>query len=248
MKTIFSLLLGPLMLSSPLVGKPSEDQEAPIKDKESPLKNPAHDGTHPLFQRLDRNGDGKIDAEEFRAHPRLREASPEQRDKLFERLDKNSDGLIQPSELPHPRERERGPRPPWAGKGPVNYETFAQGPRVARLPEEKRRELFNRLDRNGDGFLSQADLPTQRRPEPRPPGERRGGRRGGRRERLQGGGFPTFENADTNGDGELSFAEVSAIPPLSKLGEDEREDRFEALDKDGSGTLSSEEYRRQPRG
>ncbi|MGJ8724550.1 MAG: hypothetical protein ACSHYB_08335 [Roseibacillus sp.] len=178
-----------------------------------------------FFSRLDTNEDGAVSQEEFAANPRLERATPEQQVILFERLDKDGDGSIKPEELKPPKGMRPGEKPGWLQKGPVNFEQFSQQPRVQRLNEEMRRKLFDRLDQNSDGILSEADIPRGKgpRPERRPQGP------------------PPHADLDSDEDGKISFSEFQNAPFHKGVSEDEVEDRFEAMDQDSDGFISSEE-------
>jgi len=54
-----------------------------------------------------------------------------------------------------------------------------------------------------------------------------------------------FAAMDTDGDGELTLAELLASPNFN---ENQAPQRLEAWDTDGSGTVSEEEYINRPRG
>ena len=47
---------------------------------------------------------------------------------------------------------------------------------------------------------------------------------------------------DKDGDGALSFEEFRAGPAVSQLGEDEQEDRFENMDKNGDQKLTPQDF------
>lgn len=206
-------------------GKESKGDRSPGKGPRNP------EFRNQLFQRLDENQDGKVSPEEFAANPRLERATAKQREALFQRLDKNDDGLIERNEMKAPKRRGREGRPPWLRNGPVNFEQFAEQPRVQRLDPAAQRRLFERMDQNGDGVLSKEDLPRQR--GPRPNGEPRP--------------LKAFETVDSDGDGQISFSEFQQEPLFRRLGEDEAEDRFEEIDKDSDGLLSSDEWQQAPR-
>lgn len=185
-----------------------------------------------LFAQLDVDQSGDLNTEEFQAHPRLSKASDEQKSRLFQRLDKNNDGLIQRRELRPPRPEDRQER---RRRGPMNYEQFAAQPRIKKMSEERKQELFKRLDRNQDGQLSHEDSRRRQRP---PRDRDRDRERGPNREAAP---FPRRPLEDSNKDGQISFQEFYAHPPHQKLGEDEAEDRFEAIDSNQDGQLSPEE-------
>ncbi len=189
----------------------------------------------------DLDGDGKISQDEFSRMPRISDLPEEKRNGLFARLDTNGDGFLDGEELGRVRRPggpgpHRGMRRIWQldldKSGGVSFEEFEKSEFFKKLPPGKRREIFDRLDTNGDGQLNPDD-------RPQPPQ----GRRGGRPAHAHGF-FPEF---DTDRDNRLSFEEFRKMPPASGLGEDEQEDRFEAMDKDGDRFLSREEFT-PPRG
>lgn len=254
------------------------------------------------WRRLDRDGNGQVSFEEFASNERLQRMPAEARREIFERLDKNGNGSIERNEL-SPRGPSHGPggerrRPIWLGDmdknrdGEISFEEFRTGRMVSRLPEEKQREIFARMDSDGNGVLNKADRPpgfriprlaeldrdksggvsyeefsagkmAQRLPEkarremfdrldrdgdgeltpdeaPRPPGKGPGigpGPGSGR-----GGPGVVFGELDKDGDGSLSFEEFRNSPWMREQDEDAQEDRFEALDENGDLKLSHEEF------
>jgi len=120
------------------------------------------------FGKLDKNGDGKIGKDEFPGAP-----------ERFAALDKNSDGFLTKDELKEAGEkiRERlGDRKPgeriWARldankDGKISRDEYQSG----------MNELFQMLDRNGDGVISEADRgprPLSGSAQPRAHGKRPG--------------------------------------------------------------------------
>ncbi|MBK1791089.1 EF-hand domain-containing protein [Persicirhabdus sediminis] len=142
------------------------------------------------FERFDTNGDGVLDRSEFFRIPEVRQMPEEKRKELFKRLDRNNDGKLQPDEM----RRFRGPggfdfkKLDTTGSGGLSFEEFIKAGFVARLPEDKQRELFKRFDLNGDGEITKEEVhraraegggfrrgPGKRGPEGRRgPGERKG--------------------------------------------------------------------------
>ena len=275
-------------------GKPDKPDKRTKPDKPGKPGKPGKlVSREEAWRRLDADGDGRVGYGEFVANERLQRVSEEARRRIFDRLDKNSDGLIQPDEM-EPHVHGGGPdgehrRPMWLGEmdknhdGAIDFDEFCGGRMIARLPEEKQREVFERMDRDGNGRLDRADhiegfrggmprltdldsdqsggvsfeefsagematnLSQDRRralfdrldrnsngqlgpDDLRGPGPGRGG---------PGGGFEAF---DENGDKSLSFDEFRKAPWISGLGEDEQEDRFEELDRDGDLKLTPAEW------
>lgn len=183
-----------------------------------------------FIRKADADGDGKVSRAEFDALERISQLPAEKRQRLFRRLDRNDDGSIEGAELDGPPKGRRGPGPmpdlrelDTDKDGTISYGEFIKGRFVSKLPEEKQKRFFDRLDNNKDGKLS---------PEDHRPGD------GPRR---------IFERLDEDKDGALSFAEFSKAPWNSRSGEDEVEDEYEKLDKNQDGKLQPEELHRGPR-
>lgn len=192
----------------------------------------------------DTNGDKQVSLEEFVALERISKIPEAQSHEIFKRFDKNGDGMIQTHEMKPPQRREgrEGRDRPFPRlheldtdkSGSVTFEEFSSGPFAEKLPAERLRTFFDKLDRNGDGVLSPKDMPHER-----------GGPRGPRG--PQGGGQERgmmFETLDQNGDGALSFAEFRLAPWVKDRGEDEQEDQFERIDKDGNLLIEKSELMR----
>ena len=196
-----------------------------------------------MWKLADKDGDDFISLEEFRTLPRLEKMPEEKRNQLFAHLDKDGDGKIARKELGWMnRRREDGPPHPrlWEldvdKSGGVSMEEFKAGGFFKKLPADQQDRLFSRLDTNGDGVISPED-----RPEPP-------FKRGGGKPERPPGGEPgrmdprqMFRQQDTNGDGALSFDEFRLAPMVADLGEDEQEDRFEAMDKNHDLKITHDE-------
>lgn len=160
-----------------------------------------------LLHDADTDNDGEVTREELEA------VYPELTDEQFARLDRNGDGVISAADRPEP------PRDPVrhmirllkeADADENGIVTFAE---LALVFPELTQELFDRLDRNDDGVITRGDLPET--PEDV-------------RDRLR----RILREADTDGDGKVSFDDVhAALPNLSR-------DTFEALDRNDDGFLS----------
>ncbi|WP_193211969.1 EF-hand domain-containing protein [Luteolibacter marinus] len=184
-----------------------------------------------FWKMADTDGDGFISSEEFAALDRPGQLPADKRMEFFGRLDKNKDGRIGPDEMPR---RRQGGMPPLeqvdANKdGKIDFEEFQRLGFVARLPEERQREMFRRMDHDHDGVLTPKD-----RMHGRSPRDGKGGR-----------GFNPAEMIkalDTDGDGALSFEEFRKSPFLKDKGEDEQEDRFEAMDRNDDLKIDAADF------
>lgn len=163
------------------------------------------------FMRADTNGDGAVTFEELSA---LR---PNLRRERFDLLDSNNDGVLTSADASAGRGRARHP----GNGGGFLREADANGDRqvtfdeLAAVRPQVTRERFARLDRNGDGVLTPAD--------------RRGGQGPDGRPRGHG---PGYREADTDGDGQVTFEELKARrPQLTR-------ERFDRMDRNGDGALS----------
>ena len=183
------------------------------------------------LQEFDTDGDGRVSAEEYKGRM------------PFERLDRNGDGFLDAQDFEgRPGGREGGP-----GGGPGAGPGQGPGDRPDRDRARMREALkamdtdgdgkvsaaeytgpipFERLDRNGDGFLDAADAP--RGPDQGPgrgPGD--GEPRRGRSRRGRGLSAEALKRFDQDGDGKVTREEFP--------GGDER---FDLLDANGDGVLT----------
>lgn len=115
---------------------------------------------------LDTNGDGSVAADEMQAG---REARREQgADRHFARLDANSDGTVARAEFDAARESrpERAGRGAHRGmramRGRHGGEGRERGPVSIAEAQTRSGEAFDRLDANGDGYLTPEDRQAQR--------------------------------------------------------------------------------------
>lgn len=176
-----------------------------------------------FFSTFDTNEDGKVTLIEFRTGKRISQLEPLVSEKLFERLDKNSDGFLTVKELKlmAPKRREGGLRAADLNNDRrISREEFDQHEPFANFSEEKREEMFTRLDTNSDGFL---DHQEGRRKK----GEKR----------------PVFGHLDLNGDGKIDFEEFQKSPRIDQLDEAEQLKIFQRIDRDDDGGISEEEFR-----
>jgi Ca2+-binding EF-hand superfamily protein len=145
-----------------------KNRDGEIAREELPGGSPEERGPH----WLDKDRDGKISFEEFSASEWLKDATPEERKKHFDRMDLNNDGVLTPEDF---RRRPPGSRA-WDRRRPLfdpqalrnldtdedgalSFEEWSKSPHFENLPEERLREWFDRMDRNDDGRLDEADRP-----------------------------------------------------------------------------------------
>jgi collagen type III alpha len=171
-----------------------------------------------FFRRLDTNGDR-----------RLSEAELDNLRVIFGELDRNDDGqLDMPEMMGQPLDNVNGPegddeeRP----RGIVRDDNSRTEGDAARTEGEGGRgefnpqDLFNRVDADGNGFISQDEAPERLRPD--------------------------FERADTNDDGQISSAELTAHLGGGRGqagdGQVQRpEDFLRSLDRNADGFITTDE-------
>lgn len=164
-----------------------------------------------LFERLDKNKDGQLTADEV----------SEEHKALFERLlrnaDKNSDSKLSQEEFTAGQTKKEEPRSTFGsggGSGGPGQGMMRPGEMLSRLDKDKdgklnkeevperMRENFSKMDQNGDGFVEPKELEAAMRAMM----QRGGG---------AGGGAPNpqmlermFADRDANKDGKISASEV----------------------------------------
>ncbi|MBC8127394.1 MAG: EF-hand domain-containing protein [Gloeobacteraceae cyanobacterium ES-bin-144] len=196
-----------------------------------------------FWKTVDTNHDGFLIKDEFDALPRVQKIPEDKRIKLFKRLDKNGDDKIEREELAelgNLREGQGRPLPRlWEldvdKSGGITFDEFKAGKMIEKLPAEKQKALFERLDTNHDGIISPKDKPEH---PFKPEGDDQGPKR------PNGESMPPrqmIRQLDTDKDGALSFSEFRLGPMIRNLSEDEQERRFEALDKNHDQKLSPED-------
>jgi len=143
------------------------------KEREGRHQRPPFDEGGEMFKKMDINQDGVIAKREFFASPRISRLPEEKREGIFARLDRDGDGSLSKREIQEIRkegaERAREFRElDGDGSGGLNFAEFSQSKFFQKLPEEKRREIFERLDTNGDGEVSPKDRPERTHRPDRP--------------------------------------------------------------------------------
>jgi Ca2+-binding EF-hand superfamily protein len=105
------------------------------------------------------------------------------------------------------------------GDGKVSPEEFAGGERAARLSEEARGKIFERLDKDGDGFITSKEL----------------------KPRGRGPGAAFLKKADSDGDGRISRAEFLADPPFKKVDQERLNRMFDRMDQNKDGFIDKKD-------
>jgi Ca2+-binding EF-hand superfamily protein len=105
-----------------------------------------HQGMKDRFGRLDQDGNGRVDRDEFKAGGKF----------LFGKMDVDGDGVITMAELEDHERRER------IAKRFEHMDADADGQVTTGEFAKAGAKLFERLDENEDGYLSKGELEKRR--------------------------------------------------------------------------------------
>ncbi|YCM45322.1 EF-hand domain-containing protein [Verrucomicrobiaceae bacterium 227] len=209
-------------------GPPSGGPPGGPRGKGEPKQRPS---SVELIKRYDANDDGKLSRAEFARGERVKDLPQEVLQKLFGRFDKDQDGFITKKELVEipapPGGRQGFGRADTNKDGRITFEEFSKStPRFADFSVERMKAMFERFDRNKDGFLDSKDHPDR---------HREGGRRPMPRIAIKG--------LDSDNNGSLSWAEFQNAPAVLSIEEKDRRRLFGRFDDDRNGELSPKELR-----
>ncbi|RYF49820.1 MAG: hypothetical protein EOO38_07085, partial [Cytophagaceae bacterium] len=117
------------------------------------------------------------------------------------------------------------------GDGFISTTEFAAMPRIQNLPEEKRNNIFARLDKNGDGKLGRDEL------------SRMGGKGGHDKHEP----MKRLWELDADKSGGISFEEFKAGQVFQKLPPEKQEVIFKRIDTDGDGLITPKDRPVRPK-
>ena len=137
-------------------------------------------------------------------------------------VEKEADTLEE--KRPKPNFDEMWKRVDADGNGFVSEEEFAKLPRLAKLPEEKRKEIFKRLDKDADGKLSRPEM-----------------------EQMARGPMARLKELDIDNSGGISFEEFKAGEMFKKMPPEKQASIFKRLDSDGDGQITPRDKPPHPR-
>ncbi len=116
-----------------------------------------------LWKKLDADADGFLSRQEFDQLPRLQKVEDAKRERLFNRLDRNQDGKVGRRELAGLILYKEMQQKLWTldtdHSGGVSFQELQAGEHFKKLPPARQQEVFQKLDRNGDGVISPQDRP-----------------------------------------------------------------------------------------
>jgi len=114
------------------------------------------------FKRLDTDRSRGLSYEQFSQSSKLAKMSDDERTRIFKHLDRNRDGEIQLAELSGGKHRG-GPeieleKYDLNQSGGLSFEEFSKIPWMARIPEKRRKALFQKMDLKQDGEISPREV------------------------------------------------------------------------------------------
>ncbi|MBT8037842.1 MAG: EF-hand domain-containing protein [Verrucomicrobiae bacterium] len=168
------------------------------------------DSLRKRFSQLDADGDGGLDLKEFARSPQMTEKGRGMVARLFKKTDRNHDNKIERFELQWSGGSRDKPAIDFVQydtnrSSGLDFQEYSKIPLMKKIPEERRKKIFERVDADGDGEILPSEIKAAhqgRRNQPlrrpmRPGQERKAGqeRRPGQEmrpshDRRPGGGKP----------------------------------------------------------
>lgn len=168
-----------------------------------------------LFERLDKDGDGKLGRDDLRRLGRDQDGPPPAMKRLWE-LDTDR-------------------------SGGVSLEEFKAGELFQKLTPDRQLAIFQRLDTDGDGVVTHKDKPQPPfGPDGTPERQKRGLKLENPSPPIPARSM--IRQLDQDSDGAIDFHEFRAGTAVRTLSEDEQEDRFEALDRDNDQKITPADF------
>jgi len=122
-----------------------------------------------VFRRHDKDENGKISKSEFLTLPRIQMLKVKLQDAIFTRLDQDKDGDLSRDEIREMHRAEAQRREEKIRKldtdasGGLSYSEMSVDLFFSKLPDAKRREIFQRMDTDGNGEINALDKPKHKR-------------------------------------------------------------------------------------
>lgn len=131
------------------------------------------------FAKVDANKDGSLDLAEFSKLPFFKDKDQEMVKKIFEKADRNKNQKIDRQELKFPTGSRQHAHLDFAkydknSSGGLDFQEYSAIPWMKKCPDGRRKKLFDRIDADKNGEISQKEIRAAhqiRRPSPH-----RGGR------------------------------------------------------------------------
>jgi hypothetical protein len=122
-----------------------------------------------VFRKHDKDENGMISKSEFLTLPRIQKLQGELQDTIFSRLDQNQDGDLSRDEIRKmhraktKRREEKFRKLDTDASGGLSYSEMSADLFFSKLPDEKRREIFQRMDTDGNREINALDKPQHKR-------------------------------------------------------------------------------------